>query len=183
MLKTVQKERIKLILGYNRNLCVRFHASLQIPCVTWVIQLILLAHPCPWPPWPEWWDLGEMLGEVRYSPETGTVRGKLANSGAEQTENSPRDASPGNTSPVADENLLLSARGHLTLLGLAGRWICGYICSALILVLTCLLLGAVREEILGYMGLRSATVWPVLCFQTKLVLINSFKDLYGKTRN
>lgn len=132
-----------------------------------------------------------LRGEVCYSPETGSVRGKLANSGAELTENSPRGTTPGNTSPMADENLLLSARGCLTLmqslhcklLGLGGCWTCGYISSALTLFLTCLLSGAVREKMLGYTGLRSATAWPVLCFQTNLVLINSFKDLCGKIRS
>lgn len=122
-------------------------------------------------------------GEISYSAETVSVRGKLANSGAEQAENSPGDTPPGNISPVVDKNLLLNARDPLTLpqslhcklLGLEGCWMYGYISSALILFLTCLLPGAVREKVLGFMGLRSATAWPVLCFQKNLVLINSFK--------
>jgi len=75
VLKTVQKERIKLILGYNHNLHVHFRASLQIPCIPWVIQLILLAHPSPRAPLLELWDLGEMLGEVRTALRTGVSGG------------------------------------------------------------------------------------------------------------
>lgn len=49
-------------------------------------------------------------GEISYSAETVSVRGKLANSGTEQAENSPGDTPPGNISPVVDKNLLLNAR-------------------------------------------------------------------------
>lgn len=73
MLKTVQKERIKLIPGYNCNLRVHFHTSLQIPPRAWVIRLILLAQPCPSAPClnDEMWE-----EKLRCSTETRDSRGR-----------------------------------------------------------------------------------------------------------
>lgn len=124
-----------------------------------------------------------MLGEACCNPETGSIRGKLPYAGTEQPENSPRDTPPANTSPVAQENLMLSTRGcvtltHCKLLGLEHTGHVG-VFVLLVLLLTCLLPGAGSEKVLGCMGLPG----PVLCFQTDLVLINSFKHLCGKIRN
>lgn len=104
MLKTVQKERIRLILGYNRNLRVRFHASLQFPCITWVIQLILLAHPCPRTPclndetWGRCWE-EKYAAVLRLGASEGSCRIQVLS----RLRIHPGIHPPGNIRPVADK--------------------------------------------------------------------------------
>lgn len=149
-------------------ICVRFHSSLQIPPRTCIFQLILLAQPCSRAPLSEQWAVGEMLGgETAWHWEQGRQR-KLANSGTERVQSSPRRCIHQEYTPCKHQ-----PHGRGCLPGLAGH--CAHICiCSAPLSSWCVCFWAVREKMLGYVGLCSTTAWPVMCSQTNLVPVNSF---------